>query len=118
MARDPFARDDDTGIAEWLAWKRGIKPSAEPASAHSPSPATIAPPDPNQPLQAPVTADGVPDYRDCQGCGRRLSKMGIGRTRCKLYCSPACRKRAWRKRHGRPSYEGPVRKPRRVTPNP
>jgi hypothetical protein len=84
MARDPFA--DDTGIAEWLSWKRGTQAGT---------------------VSGPVTADGVIDARFCQGCGKRLSKMGIGRTRYKLHCSPACRKRAWRKRHGRPSYEGP-----------
>ena len=80
MPRDPFAVD--TGIEEWLEWKRGTDPR------------TLKPAE-------------VIDYRFCQGCGRRLSKMGIGRTRYKLHCSPACRKRAWRKRHGRPSYEGP-----------
>jgi hypothetical protein len=90
MARDPFARrldEDNTGIAEWLEWKRGG------TQAGTAKPAEVIEP--------------VPDYRCCQGCGRRLSKMAIGRPRCKLYCSPVCRKRAWRKRHGRPSYEGP-----------
>jgi hypothetical protein len=53
------------------------------------------------------TADGVIDFRFCQGCQKRLSKTAIGLTTRKLHCSPACRHAAWSRRHGHPRYEGP-----------
>jgi hypothetical protein len=82
---------DPSGISEWLAQK-GV--------------GTLK------------TADGVIDYRFCQGCGRRLSKVAIGLTSRKFHCSPACRHRAFRKRHGLPSYEGPTHGRRRGQPPP
>jgi hypothetical protein len=67
----------------------------------------MARPDPDPSEWPRKTADGVIDYRFCQGCGRRLSKVAIGLVSRKLHCSSACRHRAWRKRHGHPVYEGP-----------
>jgi hypothetical protein len=88
---DPFARRDDTGILEWLAGKRG---TLKPAETEAPR-----------------------DYRFCPGCGKKLPMLKI-RNRGQ-HCSPACRKRAFRKRHGLPSYEGPThgrRRPKAPTP--
>jgi hypothetical protein len=88
MARDPYARDDPTGILDWLSQKGERLGTLKPADAEAPR-----------------------DYRFCPGCGRRLPMLKI-RNRGQ-HCSPACRHRAFRKRHGLPSYEGPTHGRRR-----
>jgi len=90
---DPFARRDDTGILDWLAQKR-----------------------PGERLGTlkPAEIEAPRDYRFCPGCGKKLPMLKI-RNRGQ-HCSPACRKRAFRKRHGLPSYEGPTHGRRKAVP--
>ena len=118
MARNPFAHiiEDNSGIREWLEWKRGIKPSREAPDARSPSPAPDVAPTLPETIQAPapVTADGAcDDERYCQGCGKKLP-TGIG-TRARSHCGNACRLTAFKKRHGLPNYTGPGAKTEATT---
>jgi hypothetical protein len=110
---------DPTNIGEWLAG-RGVGQGERQISPQEPRPEKLLEADNSgigEWIAGTLKLAGIEpprDYRFCPGCGRKLPMLKI-RNRGR-HCSPACRKRAFRKRHGLPSYEGPTHGRRRGQP--
>jgi len=56
--------------------------------------------------------------RECAGCGQRLPRPLPGSGRPMIYCSPACRQRAYRARGGRASGTTGAERRRRARQDP